>query len=139
MQCDLNGNLWSDLYLMFACILYCLVCCRSYLAYRGDDFDRSAKDCLLGAASIVQECVLQQPNGHVALWAHWSLSAALVGLIRNLEITRQLYWRDFHYPRGLVPCVVCFPCRCCCVSDRTECLSPRPVCRCSAASSRAAS
>ena len=61
MRCELLGNSWSDLHLVFECILYCLVGCRTYLRTReGVFFDEAARECLLGAAEIVQESVLQQ-------------------------------------------------------------------------------
>ena len=85
---------------------------------RGWPLDREAADALRGAHDLVVEAVFLHTDGHVARWGR-CVSAALVGLVGNLERARQcddgILW-----PRGLVPCV-----------SLLWCVGMLPVCSCS--------
>ena len=84
-----------------------MVECRDYLESSSYRMDDRARKCLLGARPLVMECVLQHPNGHVCRWATKEPKMALVGLVRNLELTWQIYGEGIRFPRGLVPCAAC--------------------------------
>ena len=84
-----------------------MVECREYLDKYPMLMDDRARNCLLGARPLVMECVLQQSRQHVVRWAEKEPKMALVGLVRNLELTYQIYGERISYPRGLVPFLAC--------------------------------